>query len=586
MASYRTDYCGELSLEQVGETVKVCGWIKKRRDLGGVIFVDLRDRSGVAQVVFDPGKQDLLDKAKDLRSEFVLGVEGKVCRRPQDAENPNLPTGKIEILAEKLEIYNQAKTPPFQIAEDQQVEENLRMKYRYLDLRRTDRLEILKLRHQVAKAVRDYLDREGFWEIETPVMTKSTPEGARDYLVPSRVNRGKFYALAQSPQLFKQILMVAGLDKYFQIVRCFRDEDLRADRQPEFTQIDLEMSFVKRDELFTLIENMLKLVFEKCFHQELALPFSRMTYREAMDRFGSDKPDLRYGMELTDLTGFFAETTFNILKQVVDGGGKIKGIVLSGKDNLSRKERDELIEAFKKVGGKGLVFLSQAEGEIKSPLKDHLRPEILNALLEKSGFQPGDLLMLGADQEKRLNESLGKFRVELARRFLNLPKDQFKFLWVIDFPLFKFDEEENRIDAEHHAFTSPLDEDLQYMDSEPLKVRANSYDMVLNGYELASGSIRIHQRELQEKVFKILGIGPEEARAKFGFLLEAFEYGAPPHGGIALGFDRMIAILAGEDSIREVIAFPKNLSAICPLTEAPVTVGNEQLKVLGLECIE
>jgi aspartyl-tRNA synthetase len=583
----RTHTCGGLAGMNAGEDANLVGWVNRRRDLGGLIFIDLRDRYGLTQVVFNPKLDEaVFHQAENLKNEYVIAVRGKVSERPEGTRNAHLTTGDIELLASELTIINPSKVPPFSITDAQNPDEMLRMKYRYLDLRRPHMIQKTVLRHRVGKAVRDFFDSRDFLEIETPMLVRSTPEGARDYLVPSRVNQGKFYALPQSPQLFKQLLMVSGVDRYFQMARCFRDEDLRADRQPEFTQIDLEMSFVSQEDILSIIEAMLVSVFERTQGITLESPFPRLTHREAMARYGTDKPDTRFGMEIHDLSDVLSDLEFEVFRNTLKAGGRIKGMKLSGYGHLSRKEIEEVVNSAKGFGLKGLITIAcQGEG-IKSILSKYLTADMQKALLAFLDAHEGDLIMLAADDDRVVSESLGKLRLELASKFKLIPQKDFKFLWVLDFPLFKYNSEERKIEAEHHPFTSPKPDDEHLMESAPLEVRANAYDLVLNGVELGSGSIRIHDRALQEKLFSIIGLSEEEAQAKFGFLLSAFDFGAPPHGGIALGFDRLIAIMSGVESIREVLAFPKNQSAACPLTGAPVEATLEQLKLLriAVEC--
>nr|PZN71019.1 MAG: aspartate--tRNA ligase [Bacillota bacterium] len=587
----RTVFCGEVGEHLVDQEVVVNGWVQRRRDHGGLIFIDLRDRSGLVQVVFDAEEcgGEVFRKAEQVRSEYVLAVRGRLVRRAPDAVNPNIPTGRYEIRAQELRILNPSKTPPFYIQDNIDVDETVRLKYRYLDLRRPEMQRNLILRHRVTKAVRDFFDEHGFLEIETPMLTKSTPEGARDYLVPSRVNPGKFYALPQSPQIFKQLCMVAGLERYVQIVRCFRDEDLRADRQPEFTQIDVEMSFVERDDVLAITEQMVARVFREALGLEIATPFRRLTYAEAMARYGSDKPDLRFGMELVDISDVAAGCGFGVFRSAVESGGQVKGINAKGCGGYSRKQIDELTDFVKTYKAKGLAYIALGPGgEVRSPFTKFLTEAETAEILRRLRGEPGDLLLFVADQPDVVAAALGALRVEMGNRLGLRKPDEFSLVWVVDFPLLEWDEEENRFVAVHHPFTSPHPDDLDKVYKEGAtreelaSIRANAYDLVLNGVELGGGSIRIHQRPLQNRMFELLGFTPEEAQAKFGFLLDAFEYGAPPHGGIAFGLDRFVMLLAGRQTIRDVIAFPKTAKATCLMTDAPSEVSPKQLQELHI----
>ncbi len=587
----RSHFCGEVSVADVGQTVTVNGWVQRRRDHGSLIFFDLRDRSGLVQIVFDSdGMGDLFQKAEQVRGEYVLAVRGQLVQRSAEAINPNLPTGHFEVRAQELRILNTAKTPPFYIQDDIEVDETVRLKYRYLDLRRPEMQQNLLLRHRVTKVSRDFFDDNRFIEIETPMLTKSTPEGARDYLVPSRVNPGKFYALPQSPQLFKQLSMVAGLERYVQICRCFRDEDLRADRQPEFTQIDVEMSFVEREDVLVLMEELVVKIFKQALGVDVASPFPRMTYAEAMNLYGSDKPDIRFGMAFVDCGDVAKESGFAVFKGAVQAGGQVKGINAKGLGHYSRKQLDELTEIAKTYKAKGLAYIALTEtGEVKSSFTKFLTESDTQEIIRRLDGQPGDLLLFVADQPEILAASLGAIRLEMGTRLgLRDPKD-FKLLWVVDFPLLEWDEAEHRFVAVHHPFTSPHPDDLaMFLDQvtsrqELSTMRANAYDLVLNGTELGGGSIRIHQRHVQNRMFELLGFNDVEAQAKFGFLLDAFEYGAPPHGGIAFGLDRFVMLLAGRASIRDVIAFPKTAKATDLLTDAPGEVANKQLRELHIK---
>ncbi|WP_343250780.1 aspartate--tRNA ligase [Diplocloster hominis] len=581
---HRTHRCTEVSSQNIGETVTVMGWVQKRRNLGSMIFVDLRDRSGLLQVVFetkDIGGEGFA-KAEKLRNEFVIAAVGRIEKRA-GAVNENLATGEIELRATELRILSESETPPFPIEEDSQTKDELRLKYRYLDLRRPDLQRNLILRSKVATLVRNFLAEEGFLEIETPILGKSTPEGARDYLVPSRVHPGKFYGLPQSPQLFKQLLMCSGYDRYFQIAKCFRDEDLRADRQPEFTQIDMELSFVDVDDVIDVNERLLARVFKEAIGVEVPLPIPRMTWQEAMDRFGSDKPDTRFGMELVDVSEVVKGCGFGVFTGALDNGGSVRGINAEGQGAMPRKKIDALVNLAKDFGAKGLAYLAVNEdGTYKSSFAKFMTEEELSALVDAMGGKPGDLLLFAADQNKVVCDVLGSLRLELAKNLGLLNKDQFNFLWVTEFPLLEWSEEQNRFVAMHHPFTMPMEEDLELLDTDPGKVRAKAYDIVLNGTELGGGSVRIFQNHVQEKMFEILGFTMEDAYERFGFLLNAFKYGVPPHAGLAYGFDRMLMLMAGEDSIREVIAFPKVKDASCLMTEAPNVVDEKQLDELGI----
>ncbi|MBV7505941.1 aspartate--tRNA ligase [Bacillus sp. sid0103] len=580
----RSYFCGEVPESAVGEKVTLKGWVQKRRDLGGLIFIDLRDRSGVVQVVFNPDlSKEALQIAEKIRNEFVLDIVGTVVARDVATVNENLKTGKIEVQAEKVTIINEAKTPPFMISDKTDASEDVRLKYRYLDFRRPVIFETLKMRHQVTKQIRDFLDGEGFLDIETPILTKSTPEGARDYLVPSRVHPGEFYALPQSPQLFKQLLMVGGIERYYQIARCFRDEDLRADRQPEFTQIDIETSFLSQEDIMGMMEKMMTKLMKEVKGVDLPDAFPRMTYDEAMSRYGSDKPDTRFGLELVDLSEIVKDSGFKVFASAVANGGQVKAINVKGAaDNYSRKDIDALTEFVAVYGAKGLAWLKvDAEG-LKGPIAKFFSEEDAQALRATLEAAEGDLLLFVADKKKVVADALGALRQKLAKDLNLIDPSLFNFLWVTDWPLLEYDEEEGRYYAAHHPFTMPFREDLEYLDSDPSKVRAQAYDIVLNGYELGGGSLRIFERPIQEKMFNILGFTPEQANEQFGFLLNAFEYGTPPHGGIALGLDRMVMLLAGSTNLRDTIAFPKTASASCLLTDAPGEVSEAQLKELNL----
>jgi len=582
----RTHTCGELRATHVGQTVTLMGWAFRRRDHGGLIFVDLRDREGLTQCVFNPATSgEAHSTAQEVRSEFVLAIQGTVQRRPPGTENPKLPTGEVEVQVSRLKILNESKPLPFPLEDEGTVDEAVRLKYRYLDMRRPQVYRNFVIRDRICRVVRDYLHGQGFLEVETPFLTRSTPEGARDFLVPSRLSRGHFYALPQSPQLFKQLLMVGGFERYFQIVRCFRDEDLRKDRQPEFTQIDIETSFLDRDEFLPIVEGMLVEVFKRVGGIDVPAPFPRLAYDEAIARFGSDKPDLRYGLELSDCSDLFKAAPFQAFAQVVAAGGAVKGLRVPGGGGMSRKDLDNLTETAKGLGAKGLVWVKVNPDALQSPVARFLEP-VKAQLLSQLAAAPGDLLLLVGDRMPLAAAVLGRLRQELAQRLKLVPPQEIRVCWVLDFPLVEWNEEERRWDAVHHPFTAPRDQDLPLLDTDPGSARAKAYDLVINGQEAAGGSIRIHQQSVQEKLFKLLGIAPQEARARFGFLLEALEFGAPPMGGIAAGLDRLVALLAGEESIREVIAFPKTQKGTCPLTDAPAPVDPGQLKDLGIRLAE
>jgi aspartyl-tRNA synthetase len=581
----RTHHCNDLTDKDIGKKVLLMGWILRRRDHGGLIFVDLRDRWGLTQVVFNP-EHDAVShsRAEGLRSEYVIAVKGEVIPRPEGMENPDLPTGKVEVMVEELSVLNDSLTPPFSLddREGMEVAESVRLKYRYLDLRRDILRDNMILRSRVSKRVRDFFYGDDFLEIETPFLTKSTPEGARDYLVPSRVHNGLMYALPQSPQLFKQLLMVSGFDRYFQIVHCFRDEDLRADRQPEFTQIDIEMSFITEDGLFDVMERMMADLFGFALDIQVPIPFPRLPYGEVMDRFGVDRPDTRFEMELVDLTEILGKTEARIFSETVQGGGIIKAFNVKGGGQTSRKELDELTDHAAIYGAKGVAWFKYNPDGWQSPLVKFIGEDVQQKVQSASSFEPGDLLLVIAGEASMVNESLGQLRLHVAQKMDLIPTDRFDFLWVVDFPLFEYDQEDGRYYSMHHPFTSPKEEDFSLLESDPGSVRAKAYDLVLNGSEIGGGSIRIHSQEMQSRIFELLNIGPEEAREKFGFLLDALQYGAPPHGGIAFGLDRIMMLLTGAGSIRDVIPFPKTQKATCLLTDAPSPVDPAQLTELGL----
>lgn len=585
---HRTHRCGELSAKNIGEQVTIMGWVQKNRNKGGLVFVDVRDRSGIIQIVFEEGDADadLIAKAAGLRSEYVVAVVGDVKKR-SGAVNMNIATGEIEVIPKELRILSESATPPFPIEENSRTKEELRLKYRYLDLRRPDLQRNLMMRSQVATLTRRFLAEEGFLEIETPILGKSTPEGARDYLVPSRIHPGSFYGLPQSPQLFKQLLMCSGYDRYFQIAKCFRDEDLRADRQPEFTQIDMELSFVDVDDVIDVNERLLAELFREVLHVEVPLPIPRMTWQEAMDRYGSDKPDIRFGMELVNVTEVVKDFEFAVFKGAIENGGTVRGINAKGQGGMPRKKIDKLVSFAKDYGAKGLAYIAiQEDGSVKSSFAKFMTEEQQKNLIEAMAGEVGDLLLFAADKNKVVWDVLGALRVELAKQMELLDKQEYKFLWITEFPLLEWSEDEGRFTAMHHPFTMPMEEDLQYLDSDPGRVRAKAYDITLNGNEVGGGSIRIFQNEIQEKMFEVLGFTKEQAYSQFGFLLDAFKYGVPPHAGLAYGLDRLVMLMAKEDSIRDVIAFPKIKDASCLMTDAPGVVDEKQLHELGLQLKE
>jgi len=580
----RTYFCGEVTEHAVGEVVKLKGWVQKRRDLGGLIFIDLRDRTGIVQVVFNPEvSEEALKIAETVRNEFVLDVEGTVVAREEGTVNPNIPTGTVEVQAKQVAIINAAKTPPFPISDQTDISEDIRLKYRYLDLRRPVMFNTLKMRHQVTKAIRDFLDEEGFLEVETPILTKSTPEGARDYLVPSRVHPGKFYALPQSPQIFKQLLMVGGFERYYQIARCFRDEDLRADRQPEFTQVDIETSFMSQEDIMSMTERMMARIMKIAKGIDLVLPFPRISYAEAMSRYGSDKPDTRFAMELVGLSEQVRGCGFKVFANAVENGGEVKAInVKQAAEKYSRKDIDGLTEFVSLYGAKGLAWLKVEADGLKGPIAKFFTEDEQKGFITTLAAEAGDLILFVADKKDVVASSLGALRLKLAKELGLIDETKYNFLWVTDWPLLEYDEEEGRYYAAHHPFTMPVRQDMPLLETEPGNVRAQAYDLVLNGVELGGGSLRIFEREVQEKMFKTLGFSKEDAYAQFGFLLEAFEYGTPPHGGIALGLDRLVMLIAGRTNLRDTIAFPKTASASCLMTEAPGVVSEAQLEELHL----
>ncbi|MCG2228660.1 aspartate--tRNA ligase [Staphylococcus epidermidis] len=581
----RTTYCGLVTEEFLNEKVTLKGWVHNRRDLGGLIFVDLRDREGIVQIVFNPDfSEEALQVAETVRSEYVVEVQGVVTKRDAETINPKIKTGQVEVQVSNIEIINKSETPPFSINEENvNVDENIRLKYRYLDLRRQELAQTFKMRHQTTRSIRQYLDNNGFFDIETPVLTKSTPEGARDYLVPSRVHEGEFYALPQSPQLFKQLLMISGFDKYYQIVKCFRDEDLRADRQPEFTQVDIEMSFVDQEDIIAMGEDMLRKVVKDVKGIDVSGPFPRMTYAEAMDRYGSDKPDTRFGMELINVSQLGKEMNFKVFKDTVDNNGEIKAIAAKdAADKYTRKDMDALTEFVNIYGAKGLAWVKVVDDGLSGPIARFFEDANVETLKQLTEAKPGDLVMFVADKPNVVAQSLGALRIKLAKELGLIDESKLNFLWVTDWPLLEYDEDAKRYVAAHHPFTSPKREDIEKLDTEPENVQANAYDIVLNGYELGGGSIRIHDGELQQKMFEVLGFTNEQAQEQFGFLLDAFKYGAPPHGGIALGLDRLVMLLTNRTNLRDTIAFPKTASATCLLTDAPGEVSDKQLQELSL----
>ncbi len=580
----RSHHCGELRMADEGQEIVLCGWVSRRRDHGGLIFIDMRDRSGLVQVVFDEASmgEGTFHKAESLRSEYVIAVRGNVRARSEETKNPHMETGDIEVVCTELRVLNKAKTPPFYIQDGIDVDEMLRLRYRYLDLRRPEMQKNIILRHRVTKVMRDYFDRNGFLEIETPMLCRSTPEGARDFLVPSRLNAGKFYALPQSPQIYKQILMLSGFEKYFQIVRCFRDEDLRADRQPEFTQLDIEMSFTDQEEILNMMEGMMIELFDKSIGAKVPGPFLRMTWDEAMERFGSDKPDLRFGMELQDISEYVKGSEFKVFNSVLENGGQVKVINVEGYADIARRELDNLVQYVQTYGAKGLAWIQYCEEGIKSPFKKFYSDETFQQIKDATGAKTGDLLLVIADKPLVVAQALGELRLEMARRRNLIDPDKLCFLWVVDFPMFEYSEEEKRYKAMHHPFTAPREEDIEFLKTDPGRVKAVAYDMVLNGVEIGGGSLRIYDSNLQEKVFEALGFTPERAHEKFGFMMDAFQYGTPPHGGLAFGLDRLVMLMAKRKSIRDVIAFPKTQSAADVMAQAPDVVEDKQLRELAI----
>ncbi len=583
----RTHYCGNVRSSDIDKEVTLFGWVQNWRDHGGVIFIDLKDREGLVQIVFDPSvDEDNHKMASKLRSQYCIGVKGIVRHRPEGTVNPNLKTGEVEVVVKTLIVFSESEILPFQVEEYVNVNEEVRLKYRYLDLRKPKMQRNLMVRYKAAFATRKYLDSQGFIDIETPILTKSTPEGARDFLVPSRLSYGKFYALPQSPQLFKQLLMVSGFDRYYQITKCFRDEDLRADRQPEFTQIDLEMSFVSEDDVMKITEGILESIFKETLGIDINPPFKRIKYQEAMDRFGSDKPDMRFGLELKNLTEIAKKTKFKVFNSIANSGGIVYGLNAQGCINFSRKEIDDLTALVSIYGAKGLAWIKVKENELQSPIVKFFTEEETVEMLKALDAKPGDLLFFVADKPKVVYDSLGALRLEIAKKLKLTNENEFNFAWVTDFPLFEWNEDENRFEAMHHPFTSPIEEDLEYINSDPSRVRARAYDITLNGVEIGGGSIRIHRSDVQERMFRALNISDEDAKVKFGFLIDALKFGAPPHGGIALGLDRIITLILKEESIRDVIAFPKTQKGVCMLTDAPSNVDNKQLNELSIKVIK
>lgn len=584
----RSHMCCDVSEELIGSEVTVMGWVQRRRDLGQLIFIALRDRTGIIQAVVDGNNSDkaLFNKAETVRSEYVVAVRGKVEPRTDGNINKNMKTGTVEIIASELRILSESETPPFQVEDEITVKDDLRLKYRYIDLRRPSQFKNIEIRHRTAQTIRKFLNEEGFLEVETPILGKSTPEGARDYIVPSRIHNGNFYGLPQSPQLFKQLLMVSGMDRYYQIAKCFRDEDLRADRQPEFSQVDMELSFVDAEDVMEVNERLIKTVFKEILDVDVQIPLKRMKYKDAMERYGSDKPDIRFGMELNDITEIVKDSEFVVFKSAIDAGGSVRAINANGCGHFPRKQIDSLVEFVKTYKAKGLAWIViNDDGTLKSQIAKFFTPEKLQEIVDAMGGKPGDLILICADNNKVVFDSLGALRCEMAKRLELTKSDDYSFLWVTEFPMFEWDEEENRYVAEHHPFTCPMDEDLELLDTDPSKVRAKAYDMVLNGFELGGGSIRIHRRDIQQKIFKLLGFSQEEAQERFGFLLDAFKYGVPPHGGLAFGFDRIIMLMTGATSIRDVMAFPKVKDASCPMTDAPNVVDQKQLDELGIAIV-